>query len=381
MHQKMRITIGKVMVTAWKEFAGNRPFPRSRMGSTLAFYLANHVNPGMAAATRNMMAIGPQLLKDWSAHCMWAGLWTAWGCPTISPTPDILAKALLTDSSDVPAEEVKFPFPAFLLKTPGGLLTISGSVNTDVRYPCDYIDVASFSLTEVEIANEGNEKASLHAVRAIADSLAVRRDMGTLDKDLKKKVGELMDKAEAEETREGIYFSMDNDIANGDAANLYRWSYKEPGATVGDVFSEKTGVSKGALEFAGPDEESLAAGGMMVANLSLYILHGVATLREKTSRKMQRRARSKRKGKQMAKEYRLDSTVKLPKHLINAARDVAHGIVSPERYKVSHRFTVRGHWKMQPCGPGRKGRKRIFVEPYWKGPTTAEAIQRIYEVE
>lgn len=32
---------------------------------------------------------------------------------------------------------------------------------------------------------------------------------------------------------------------------------------------------------------------------------------------------------------------------------------------------VAGHWKMQPYGPGRAERKRIFIEPYWRGPEDA----------
>jgi len=32
---------------------------------------------------------------------------------------------------------------------------------------------------------------------------------------------------------------------------------------------------------------------------------------------------------------------------------------------------VAGHWKMQPCGPGGSERKRIFIEPYWRGPEDA----------
>lgn len=34
---------------------------------------------------------------------------------------------------------------------------------------------------------------------------------------------------------------------------------------------------------------------------------------------------------------------------------------------VTVRFIVRGHWKMQPHGPGRQQRKVIWIQPYWKG--------------
>lgn len=48
-------------------------------------------------------------------------------------------------------------------------------------------------------------------------------------------------------------------------------------------------------------------------------------------------------------------------------------------WKLRMRFCVRGHWKMQPCGPGGTERKRIFVEPYWKGPEGAAAWQHVYK--
>lgn len=37
---------------------------------------------------------------------------------------------------------------------------------------------------------------------------------------------------------------------------------------------------------------------------------------------------------------------------------------------------VRGHWKRQPCGSNRSGRKMIHVEPYWRGPEDAPIVVR-----
>lgn len=34
----------------------------------------------------------------------------------------------------------------------------------------------------------------------------------------------------------------------------------------------------------------------------------------------------------------------------------------------SHRFLVRGHWKLQPFGPGRRFRRPIYIDEYVKGP-------------
>jgi hypothetical protein len=35
---------------------------------------------------------------------------------------------------------------------------------------------------------------------------------------------------------------------------------------------------------------------------------------------------------------------------------------------VTKRTLAQGHWKMQFHGPNRSLRKRIFIQPYWRGP-------------
>lgn len=51
-----------------------------------------------------------------------------------------------------------------------------------------------------------------------------------------------------------------------------------------------------------------------------------------------------------------------------------------KKWELKHRVRVMGHFKNQPVGPGRLERKRIWIAPYWKGPTMAELIQKKYVV-
>lgn len=37
----------------------------------------------------------------------------------------------------------------------------------------------------------------------------------------------------------------------------------------------------------------------------------------------------------------------------------------------SVRWVVRGHWRLQPCGPGRTPRRLVFINPYLTGPENA----------
>lgn len=39
-----------------------------------------------------------------------------------------------------------------------------------------------------------------------------------------------------------------------------------------------------------------------------------------------------------------------------------------------HRWLVRGHWRQQPCGPGRAARRPVYVAPHIKGPPDAPLL-------
>ncbi len=44
-------------------------------------------------------------------------------------------------------------------------------------------------------------------------------------------------------------------------------------------------------------------------------------------------------------------------------------------------FLVRGHWREQVHGPKRALRKRIWIEPFWKGPEEARILLRAHALE
>jgi len=47
----------------------------------------------------------------------------------------------------------------------------------------------------------------------------------------------------------------------------------------------------------------------------------------------------------------------------------------------SHRWVVRGHWRWQACGVGRKERRRIWIAPFIKGPEDKDLIvtDKVYD--
>lgn len=77
---------------------------------------------------------------------------------------------------------------------------------------------------------------------------------------------------------------------------------------------------------------------------------------------------------------------RLPYIVVGAGIPVAESLEAiqpsaPEKRTLSVRFTVRGHWRYQACGPGLKDHVLRFIKPYNKGPEMADLINKPYLVK
>jgi hypothetical protein len=58
---------------------------------------------------------------------------------------------------------------------------------------------------------------------------------------------------------------------------------------------------------------------------------------------------------------------------------------SSQGFKGQRRITVRslvsGHWRNQPCGTGKMDTKRIWIEPFWRGPEGAPITQKRHHLQ
>ncbi len=72
--------------------------------------------------------------------------------------------------------------------------------------------------------------------------------------------------------------------------------------------------------------------------------------------------------------------VKIDRALRDIAKEVALGRTKHaiKGWSLRMKHVVRGHWKMQPHGSHLGHRKRIWVEPYIRGPEGSEAWSHIY---
>lgn len=65
-------------------------------------------------------------------------------------------------------------------------------------------------------------------------------------------------------------------------------------------------------------------------------------------------------------------------------RDVVHAVQRGERRKggkLTVQFLVRGHWKNQAHGPHQSLRKRIWLQPFWKGNEETRILLRNYVIK
>ncbi len=81
--------------------------------------------------------------------------------------------------------------------------------------------------------------------------------------------------------------------------------------------------------------------------------------------------------------YTVGSTIKLDdlSRLRDHARAYAEKGGDRAGWRVQARYVVIGHHRRQAYGAGRAERKRIWIQPYWKGPEAGEALAKTYAID
>ncbi|HET9063717.1 MAG TPA: hypothetical protein VFO62_10550 [Candidatus Binatia bacterium] len=93
----------------------------------------------------------------------------------------------------------------------------------------------------------------------------------------------------------------------------------------------------------------------------------------RTERDTQRRRDNQTKA--APKFWDVGRDVRLDPNLVRAARAGSREVA----LRVARRHIVRGHYRNQPIGAGRKERKTIWIAPFWKGPSDGAAIIHTYK--
>lgn len=365
--------MGEEVLRTWRKVVGKVPFPKGRFGSFLAFNLALAHSDKLDLLMRNAgdEPNGHFLQKDLFETSIFAAGWMDWACPVLRPSAGLTAQLLLTDMGSVKMSEIQFPFDAFVIELPpDSPLTISGKLDDSKRFPARYICAHKLLFD----AKPGSEIGKVRLDQS--ERLLQNFMFGHISKE---RLLEMIDSFRDMEIERNLWMQLISHNSSNweEEANIYRAAPITETDTAEKMIVDLHGMEgDSVLPVTTKDDEVLDAALRLILNLCLYIGAGIEKLvpfKEKAFTKRQKRLAKQRT------LYQLGTRVTLDSSMAKSAYDFAHKGVSPQ-WKISTRFTVRGHWKMQAYGPGRKERRRIFVEPYWKGPTMAEEVRRVYEV-
>lgn len=128
----------------------------------------------------------------------------------------------------------------------------------------------------------------------------------------------------------------------------------------------------------------------IVLNAALYISSADAELEHRPSdhdslKEEIERISSREKRKELKQAARHVS--RLPYIVVGASiptvasSEAIAASAPPGKRALSIRFTVRGHWRHQACGPGLRDHVLRFIKPYNKGPEMADLISKPYLVK
>jgi hypothetical protein len=172
--------------------------------------------------------------------------------------------------------------------------------------------------------------------------------------------------------------------------DVFRWSPEDaetglrlfanrgPGTMDSEEIWQKGVAPMGTLELVPEDDITLRAAGHLVRNFITYLnsTGGMATRKPSNAKAIAR----KRPGESWPTHWMIGQEVKINRQLREATLDALTSGTrySREGWQVRVRHIVRGHMKSQPYGLGRKDRKVIWVQPYWRGPEGAEAWAHLY---
>jgi hypothetical protein len=141
-----------------------------------------------------------------------------------------------------------------------------------------------------------------------------------------------------------------------------------------DVFDS----SSDRLMLANAEHSAAGASNMDAdAKTVIHLIRGMCSfLASKREPLVQDNARRDGRPTKGVRLFTVGRTVKINPEL---RRIVSEGRGEP-LWRLEHRCIVRGHWRNQAHGPGMTERKKIWIEPFWRGPEGAEAWRHVYEL-
>lgn len=280
----------------------------------------------------------PRSLYVYIHHLYWIARWCSIGCPAVTIESNLAASLMATETPEDAIQEVKLPWDCFT-----------------VRLPRDLVELGQLNFTHVAIHRHGG----VFDKRWVKDMPDDKKERAI--QFYQRNAGELW----------SVYGVSDEQIvvAKTDLPNVLIG--KERHIYLFEYLNDKR------LEISETQEDRIVSAlSRLIVGISYLAENQPKALRPKSTKKQQHRWRFSKLP--LTNEYVLAPDVPVKFDCTEAVGAFLRGErKGPPRFQ----WIVRGHWRNQVHGPGRTGRKRIWIQPYWKGPEHAAMRMREYRFE
>lgn len=262
--------------------------------------------------------------------------WYIGGAPRFRITHGLATQLVLTDADGICAEDLHLPFPTVLIElpSPNGPLVLD-QADQQPR------DVSYVIVNRYVSSPRGVEPPAARSIKEILDHLV--RERAT--REWSSPHLRLLTLDSIEDTVLDDAILLSGAVDAGSSTDLPNTTRR--------------------------DQRCLEAVRRLVVNLALHLRH-VPSLHPSGGRTVNHDHGLS------SIYYEVGTDVMFDSRLRAASREFCLSGTRPEPWRLSKRFVVRGHWKIQPHGPERADRKMIFVSPYWKGPADAPVLFRAH---
>lgn len=280
----------------------------------------------------------PRSLYVFIHHLYWIARWCSIGCPAVTIESNLAASLMATETSEDAIHEVKLPWDCFM-----------------VRLPRDLVELGQLKFTHLAVHRHGG----VFDKRWVDDMPDHKKERAI--QFYQRNAGELWSVYGVSDEQIVVARTGLPNVLIGKERHIYLFEY----------------LNDKPLEISETQEDRIVqALARLVVGISYLAENQPKALRPKSTKKQQHRWRFSKFP--LTSEYVLAPDVPVKFDCTEAVGAYLRGErKGPPRFQ----YIVRGHWRNQVHGPGRAARKRIWIQPYWKGPEEAPRLFREYRFE
>ena len=278
----------------------------------------------------------PSAIYVFTHHLYLIARWCTIGCPAVTIESNLAAALMATEISEDAIHEIKLPWDCFM-----------------VRLPRDLVELGQLKFTHLAVHRHGG----IFENRWVDDIPDHQKERAI--QYYRRNAGELWSLYGVSDDGIAVARTDLPSVLLGKERHIYLFEYLKQ------------------LEHSETREDRLdQALARLVVGISSLAENQPKALRPKSTKKQQHRWRFSKLP--LTTEYVLAPDVPVKFDCTEAVGAFLRGErKGPPRFQ----WIVRGHWRNQVHGPGRTGRKRIWIQPYWKGPEHAPMRMREYRFE